>query len=197
MKPAAYGALALVLWTVVVFFVGRATLPDRTAEVTTWRDSAQAVIARSVARETVWAADSARGAAAVVRAEAAEAQLGVARERADQQQARTADLERELAEVATLADTARVQGAIIEAQRETILGLSVSLADAQEFLRDARMDLALANDGRAEDQAAIRRLEAMIRAGVEVTRPSRGTGRTWQTVALGIGIGVVGWELVR
>lgn len=197
MKPAAYGALALIVWTVVVFFVGRATIPDRTAEVATWRDSAQAVLARSVARETQWVADSARGAAAVARAERAEAQLAGARSAARAQQARTAELEEELAEVATLADTARVQGAIIESQRETILGLTVSLADAQEFLRDARMDLAMANEGRAEDREEIRQLRATIAAGIEATRPSRGTGKTLKTLALGIGLGVVGWELAR
>ena len=198
MKPAAYGALALIVWTVVVFFVGRATIPDRSAEVTTWRDSAQAVLQRSVARETERAADSARGAAAVARAEAAEARLASARSVAREQQARTAALEVELAEVATLVDTARVQAAIIVSQQKTILGLSVSLADAQEFLRDARMDLAKVNEeGRAKDREEIRELRATIAAGIGATKPSRGTSRTWQTLALGIGIGVVGWELVR
>lgn len=123
-----------------------------------------------------WPADSARGAAAVARADSAEARLAAARSVARAQQTRTAELEVELAEVATLADTARVQAAIIVSQQETILGLSVSLEDAQEFLRDARMDLAMANEDRQEVVAENQRLQAVIRAGIEATKPSRGGG---------------------
>jgi chromosome segregation ATPase len=197
-KSFAYGAIALVIWTAVVFGIGRATVPDRSPEVRQWRERAAAVV--DSARQTAAAreAEAARREAAMrARADSAEARLAAARRRSAQQAAETAALEQQLAVVATLADTARVRGEIIASQRVELRDLRASLADAQEAMRDLRMDLTIAHEDRRALAEETERLTRLLQEGVEVTRPSPGSGRTLRTLALGIGLGVVGWEIVR
>lgn len=197
MKPAAYGALAVVVWTVAVFLVARATVPDRSQEVANWRDRAAVAVERSEQADSARAAAELRNGALIERALVAESRLAQADARSAAASAAVQGRSAELATVATIQDTARVQAAIIVTLQAQILDLSASVGDAREVVRDLRMDLQMVQEDRAADQAEIRQLRATIAAGIEATQPSRGKSRTWQTLALGLGLGVVGWEIVR
>lgn len=198
MKTYGYGALALMAWTVAVFLVARATIPDRSAEVADWRERVQMALDSAAAvRDSVEAAVAARERAAVARAEAAEGRAAAALRQSTRRAVEVATLEAELAAVATLEDTARVQAAMITALRVDAFDLRRSLADAQEAMRGLRLDLQLAAADRRAAVEENQRLTRLLAEGARVTQPSRGAGRTLRTLALGLGLGVVGWEIVR
>lgn len=174
MKPFAVGAIALVIWTALAFVAGRYTVPDRTQEVKDWRDSAAVALERSEAADSGRVAAEARTGALIERVLVAESRFTQATARSAAASAEVAALTQELVEAATLADTARVRGVIIERQQTQILDLNASLGDAQEIVRDLRMDLQMVQEERAADQAELRELRATIAQGLEATKPSRG-----------------------
>lgn len=197
MKQAAWGALATVLALTVAFFLGRASVPDRTAEVARWRDSAAAVGRETAAVTAAWAAAQVHARQMEARADSAIQRVAAVQGRSLRRDSALAVLRDSLAVVTTLADTAGLQAVIIAQQDTVIRDLRTGMAEAWEALVGFREDAAVARETLHTAHAENARLRGIIAAGLDATKPSRGTGSTVKAVALGIALGVVGWEVVR
>lgn len=197
MKHAAWGAVAAVAALVAAFWVGRWTVPDRSAEVEGWRRQAEAALAdTAAARER---ADSAEARARRIEVRADTVARALARVQAsDARRAQTIlTLRDSMVSAASAADTIALQYTIIAQQDTTILGLRAGLSDAWDALAGLRADLGAARETLATQRAESDRLRALIAAGLDATRPSRGRSSALKTLALGVAVGVIGWEVAR
>lgn len=178
MKPWMWGALGAVLVIVVAFWVGRQSVPDRSAELEAWRDSAQMVLeaadARAVAAQ---ARDSARLAESEARFVRERQRVALVTARVGRSEAATDSLRARLEIVQASADSAGiilVQAGIIAQQDTTIRILRADRADAWEAMAGIRSDLATAREELAGERRENGVLRATIAAGLEATKPSRG-----------------------
>lgn len=197
MKHAAWGAVAAVAALVAAFWVGRLTVPDRSAELLAWRDSAAAIGRETAAATAAWAAAQAHAVHLEARADSAERRARAALAVVGDRTQTILALRDSMASLATAADTIGVQAAIIARQDTLIRDLRAGLAEAAEAVRGFREDARAAREHLTAAHADNARLRATIAAGLEVTRPSRGPGSGLRTAAVALLAGALVWEVAR
>lgn len=191
MKPWMWGALGAVLVILAAFWIGRQSVPDRSAELEAWRDSAQVVLAAANARAAAaQARDSARLAESEARFERERQRVAMVTARVGQSEAATDSLRARLEIVQASADSSGiilVQDSIIAQQDTTIRILRADRADAWEAMAGIRTDLAMARDDLAEERRENGRLRETIAAGLEASKPSRGRSLGFLDCTIGVG----------
>lgn len=197
MKHAAWGAVVAVAALVAAFWLGRLTVPDRTAEVAAWRDSAAAIGRETAAATAAWAAAEAHARQMEARADSAIRRVATVQSESVRRDSTITVWRDSLAVVATLADTAALQAAIIAQQDTVIRDLRAGLIEAAEAVRGFREDARAAREHLTAAHADNARLRATIAAGLEVTRPSRGPGSGLRTAAVAFLAGALVWEVAR
>lgn len=187
MTNAGWGAVAAVAALAVAFWVGRLTVPDRSAELIQWRE-----VAESVGREA--AAAEARADSAARRATAIEARADTAAQRAraaaataDRRGAAIVTLRDSLATLRTASDSVPVLVAVVAQQDTVIRDLRAGVRDAADALAGLHADLALVRDDLTAERRESARLRGIIAAGLEATKPSRGRALGFLDCTVGVG----------
>lgn len=192
MKSSTWAVLLLVVgFAGAMFWLGRRSIPDRTAELIAWRQAADSTLQASLVKAAAdRARDSSRIAEADARYERERQRVAGASARAARSEAATDSLKSLLTVVQASADSAgiiQIQALVIARQDTTIQVLGAGLEDAQAAMERLLEDRRRADAAREVAVQEAARLRALLGAGLEVTKPSRGGPLGYLDCTIGVG----------